>query len=117
MTDGIGYDVADEIATITLDRPEALNSLTTAMKVALIDALRSASNDGQVRAVVLTGAGRAFCVGQDLREHAEDLANGDEQLSTVTEHLDAETGHRGGQRDGGGGGGVARVRLRLADRV
>ncbi|HEX3824682.1 MAG TPA: enoyl-CoA hydratase-related protein [Mycobacteriales bacterium] len=86
MTDGIGYEVADEIATITLDRPEALNSLTTAMKVALLAALRSAADDVQVRAVVLTGAGRAFCVGQDLREHAEDLANGDEQLSTVTEH-------------------------------
>jgi 2-(1,2-epoxy-1,2-dihydrophenyl)acetyl-CoA isomerase len=86
MSDAIGYDVTDEIATITLDRPEALNSLTNAMKVSLLAALQRARSDEQVRAVVLTGAGRAFCVGQDLREHADGLTNGDTELSTVTEH-------------------------------
>jgi 2-(1,2-epoxy-1,2-dihydrophenyl)acetyl-CoA isomerase len=86
MSDGIGYDVADDIATITLDRPEALNSLTNAMKVSLLAAMQKARGDEQVRAVVLTGAGRAFCVGQDLREHADGLAAGDTELNTVTEH-------------------------------
>jgi 2-(1,2-epoxy-1,2-dihydrophenyl)acetyl-CoA isomerase len=86
MSDGISYEVADDIATITLDRPEALNSLTNVMKVALLAALQTAREDGLVRAVILTGAGRAFCVGQDLKEHAEGLASGDLELSTVTEH-------------------------------
>jgi 2-(1,2-epoxy-1,2-dihydrophenyl)acetyl-CoA isomerase len=86
MSESIGYDVTDEIATITLDRPEALNSLTNAMKVSLLAALQRARGDEQVRALVLTGAGRAFCVGQDLKEHADGLTTGDTELSTVTEH-------------------------------
>jgi 2-(1,2-epoxy-1,2-dihydrophenyl)acetyl-CoA isomerase len=55
-------------AWITLNRPEALNALDAATKDALVDALREAADDGAVRAVALTGSGRAFCVGQDLRE-------------------------------------------------
>jgi 2-(1,2-epoxy-1,2-dihydrophenyl)acetyl-CoA isomerase len=86
MTGGIDYVVTDEVATITLDRPEALNALTVAMKVALLDALQQASADEHVRAIVLTGAGRAFCVGQDLNEHKAALDAGDTQLSTVTKH-------------------------------
>ena len=53
---------------ITLDRPEALNALDGPTKEALVDALREAAEDQAVRAVALTGSGRAFCVGQDLRE-------------------------------------------------
>jgi 2-(1,2-epoxy-1,2-dihydrophenyl)acetyl-CoA isomerase len=85
-TNGIRYDVATAVATITLDRPEALNSLTVEMKLGLREALERASGDDSVRAVVLTGAGRGFCVGQDLREHAESLAGGETTLDTVTEH-------------------------------
>ena len=55
-------------AWLTLDRPEALNALDAATKDALVSALREAADDPAVRAVALTGAGRAFCVGQDLRE-------------------------------------------------
>ena len=55
-------------AWITLDRPEALNALDGPTKQALVEALREAAEDPGVRAVALTGAGRAFCVGQDLRE-------------------------------------------------
>ncbi|HVT21033.1 MAG TPA: enoyl-CoA hydratase-related protein [Mycobacteriales bacterium] len=80
------YTVADGVATITLDRPEALNALTVGLKVALLDALRRAGADDTVRAVLLTGAGRAFCVGQDLKEHVDALAAGDTELSTVAEH-------------------------------
>jgi 2-(1,2-epoxy-1,2-dihydrophenyl)acetyl-CoA isomerase len=53
---------------ITLNRPEALNALDAATKAALVGALREAADDRAVRAVALTGGGRAFCVGQDLRE-------------------------------------------------
>jgi 2-(1,2-epoxy-1,2-dihydrophenyl)acetyl-CoA isomerase len=56
------------VATVTLDRPEALNALTRASRVALARDLRELSADQAVRCVVLTGAGRAFCAGQDLRE-------------------------------------------------
>jgi len=90
MTDAasgpVRYDVADAVATITLDQPDSLNALTVVMKVALRDALERAAADEAVRAVVLTGAGRGFCVGQDLREHAEALGGGDTSMSTVREH-------------------------------
>jgi len=86
VTDSIAYDRDSAVATITLNRPDALNALTVDMKVALLDALRRAASDDDVRAVVLTGAGRAFCVGQDLREHADTLAAGHADLDTVREH-------------------------------
>jgi 2-(1,2-epoxy-1,2-dihydrophenyl)acetyl-CoA isomerase len=59
---------ADGVATVTLDRPDALNALTRASRLALLRDLRGLSADGDVRCVVLTGSGRAFCAGQDLRE-------------------------------------------------
>jgi 2-(1,2-epoxy-1,2-dihydrophenyl)acetyl-CoA isomerase len=59
------------VATITLNRPDALNSLTVPMKVELLDALRRVERDAAMRAVILTGAGRAFCAGQDLRERLQ----------------------------------------------
>lgn len=67
----IRVDVAEAVATITLDRPEALNALTIPMKRALLAALEAVAADRSIRAVVLTGAGRAFCAGQDLRERLE----------------------------------------------
>jgi len=62
------FDVADRVATITLNRPDALNALTIGLKDELLAVLVQVSNDPAVRAVVLTGAGRAFCAGQDLHE-------------------------------------------------
>ena len=67
----IRLEVADAIATLTLDRPAALNALTVPMKDALLAALRSIEANRDVRAVVMTGAGRAFCAGQDLKERME----------------------------------------------
>jgi 2-(1,2-epoxy-1,2-dihydrophenyl)acetyl-CoA isomerase len=61
-------ETSDGIATVTLDRPDALNALTVPLKEALIAAFEGIASDRAVRAVVLTGAGRAFCAGQDLRE-------------------------------------------------
>lgn len=58
--------VADGVATITLNRPEKLNALTTALCDELIAALRAAATDARIRAIVVSGAGRAFCAGADL---------------------------------------------------
>ena len=71
MASSVRYEVDDAIATITLDRPGALNALTVPMKDELLAAFRAVARDRAVRAVVLTGAGRAFCAGQDLRERLE----------------------------------------------
>ncbi|HTC85735.1 MAG TPA: enoyl-CoA hydratase-related protein [Candidatus Acidoferrum sp.] len=60
--------VEDGVATVTLARPDALNALDRAMKTELLAAFRSIERDRAVRAVILTGEGRAFCAGQDLRE-------------------------------------------------
>jgi 2-(1,2-epoxy-1,2-dihydrophenyl)acetyl-CoA isomerase len=59
---------SDGAAWLVLDRPDALNALDLATKEALLAALEAASTDDSVRAVALTGRGRAFCVGEDLRE-------------------------------------------------
>jgi len=64
-------EVAERVATITLDRPDALNALTVPLKHELLAAFAAVATDAAVRAVVLTGAGRAFCAGQDLRERLE----------------------------------------------
>jgi 2-(1,2-epoxy-1,2-dihydrophenyl)acetyl-CoA isomerase len=86
MSDSIQTDVSGAVATITLSSPDTLNALTVEMKVALRAAVETVGADPAVRAVVLTGAGRGFCVGQDLREHAASLAGGDTRLNTVVEH-------------------------------
>ncbi|MFC4056972.1 crotonase/enoyl-CoA hydratase family protein [Planomonospora corallina] len=62
----IEYDVADGVATITLNRPERLNAFTYVMRGELIEAFDRADADDGVRAVVVTGKGRAFCAGADL---------------------------------------------------
>lgn len=62
------FTVADGVATITLNRPEKLNSFDRALSLEVIDALDRVKDDATVRAVVLTGAGRAFSAGQDLAE-------------------------------------------------
>jgi 2-(1,2-epoxy-1,2-dihydrophenyl)acetyl-CoA isomerase len=59
------------VLTITLNRPDVLNALNAAMHAGLAAALKEAARDDDVRAVVLTGAGRGFCVGQDLSEFRE----------------------------------------------
>lgn len=83
----VRYDVSDGVGTITLDRPAAMNALDTPTKVALREAVLAAAGDSAVRCVLLTGAGRAFCVGQDLREHVALLQAGDEApWRTVPEH-------------------------------
>ena len=89
MTDApVLLDVTAGVATITLNRPDAMNSLDVATKVLLREIVQTVADDPAVRCVVLTGTGRAFCTGQDLKEHIGLLNNGgSEQLfNTVDEH-------------------------------
>lgn len=64
------YDVKDGIGTITLNRPDNLNSFNDEMSFELQDALKSAEKDKAVRCVILTGAGRGFSAGQDLKSRS-----------------------------------------------
>jgi len=84
----VAYTVDDGLATITLQRPDARNALDTVTKQALKAAVDEAAGDEAVRAVLLTGSGRAFCVGQDLNEHARLLADAplDQVWSTIEAH-------------------------------
>ena len=85
--DPVRVAVENAVATVTVARPGQANSLTTATTVALLSALETVANDRTIRAVVLTGSGRAFCAGQDLAEHAEALASDPAHaFDTVGEH-------------------------------
>ncbi|MFE9610220.1 enoyl-CoA hydratase/isomerase family protein [Streptomyces sp. NPDC006012] len=67
MADGLRHEMRDGVSHITLDRPEALNALTPDLRDRVIELLAQASADPRTRAVVLTGTGRGFCAGADLR--------------------------------------------------
>src|SRR5450432_4095906 len=67
----IKYEVAEQILTITLNRPDKLNAFNAAMQKEMIDAFDAADKDDDVRAIVVTGAGRAFCAGADLSSGAD----------------------------------------------
>jgi 2-(1,2-epoxy-1,2-dihydrophenyl)acetyl-CoA isomerase len=87
MSDVLLVDRTDGVATLTLNRPESMNSLSVELKEALGAAVDEVARDASVRAVVLSGNGRGFCVGQDLREHVALLESGDPApLDTVTVH-------------------------------
>ena len=68
--DSIAVEGEGGLATVTLNRPDRLNSFTAAMHEDLADALATIADDASVRAVLLTGAGRGFCAGQDLSDRA-----------------------------------------------
>ena len=75
------------VAVVTLNRPDRRNALTVELKEALVAALEQVASDAAVRAVVLTGTGKAFCVGQDLGEHVEALrADASSAFDTVEKH-------------------------------
>ena len=92
------YDVEDGILTITLNRPEALNSFTNDMMLEMIDACDRADADDSVRAIIVTGAGRGFCAGADLSRGG----------ATFDSSKRADRKKDGINRDGGG-----RLTLRL----
>src|SRR3569833_2259417 len=86
MPESVRYDLAEGVATITLDRPDAMNSLTVAVKTELGEAVERARDDPAARAVILPGSGRAFSVGQGLREHADNLDAGRGLAGTQEDH-------------------------------
>ena len=67
----IKYEVADQILTITLNRPEKLNAFNPTMQHELIEAFDKADADDDIRAIIVTGEGRAFCAGADLSSGAD----------------------------------------------
>ena len=67
----ITYEVKDKIATITLHRPEKMNAFTGVMMTEMIDAFDQANKDDNVGAIIVTGAGKAFCAGADLSQGAK----------------------------------------------
>ena len=76
------------VAVITLNRPARFNALTVELKTALLGVITDLAGQPDVRAAVMTGAGKAFCVGQDLGEHASALAaDPATAFATVTEHF------------------------------
>src|SRR3954466_3982697 len=88
----IHYDVVDHIATITLNRPEQLNAFTGVMMNEMIDAFDRLDDDDDVRAVIITGAGRGFCAGADLSSGGETFSRGGSDVIADS----------GVPRDGGG---------------
>jgi enoyl-CoA hydratase/carnithine racemase len=95
----IRYEVADHVLTITLDRPDRLNAFTPTMARELIEAFDRSDADDDVRAVIVTGAGRGFCAGADLGGGGGTF-----------DWRDRDGGDAGVPRDGGG-----RVTLRIFD--
>ncbi len=82
----IKYEVSERILTITLNRPEKLNTFTPIMKTELIDAFDRADTDDNVRVVIVTGSGRAFCAGADFGNAGDtfDYSTRDSQESLET---------------------------------
>jgi 2-(1,2-epoxy-1,2-dihydrophenyl)acetyl-CoA isomerase len=81
--ESILYDVRDRVATITLNRPEVLNAFGPGTMQELIQALHQAEDDPQVGCVVITGAGRGFCAGADVRGFQEAIQQQGPRLSAV----------------------------------
>jgi enoyl-CoA hydratase/carnithine racemase len=95
----IRYEVADHVLTITLNRPDRLNAFTPTMGRELIEAFDASDADDDVRAVIVTGAGRGFCAGADLGGGGGTF-----------DWRDRDGGEAGVPRDGGG-----RISLRIFD--
>ena len=111
--DTLLYEVSDHILTLTLNRPDQLNAFNAAMMNELIAAFDAADADDAVRAIIVTGAGRAFCAGADLSagaktfDYAARTDRPDKQASPIAADGSMDWGHES-VRDGGG-----RVTLRI----
>ena len=100
----IRYEVAENILTLTLNRPDHLNSFTLEMAQELITAFNRASDDDDVRAIVVTGEGRAFCAGMDLSGSGNVFGLDEDLLPTMEdmEHRLDDPEISAGVRDTGG---------------
>ncbi len=90
----IAYDVADHIATITLDRPDRLNAFTITMMRELCAALDEIDADPDVRAVVMTGRGRGFCAGADLGTGSHTFDHRSDQAASIGVTIEPDGRHR-----------------------
>ena len=83
LSPAVRYEATEAVATITLDRPDVLNAFDRALKEELLAALKRAAKDRDVRVVIITGAGRAFSAGQDLRERQAPAADAPDVTTTA----------------------------------
>ena len=80
------YEINDHVATITLNRPERLNALVPLMRQEIFQAVEASNNDDEVRAVIITGAGRAFCAGLDMKADRSKETM-EEKVSPIRDHV------------------------------
>lgn len=81
----ISYNVDGAVATLTLNRPDAMNALTKPMRRELLQAFSECAKDDDVRALLITGAGKGFCVGQDVKEMNDIYAKEGPELGKLVE--------------------------------
>ena len=80
------YDIEDNVATITLNRPERLNALVPLMRQEIFQAVEASNDNDEVRAVIITGAGRGFCAGLDMKaDRTQDTM--EEKVSPIRDHV------------------------------
>ncbi|PVG81184.1 enoyl-CoA hydratase [Nocardioides gansuensis] len=98
----IQHDISDGILTITLNRPEQLNAFTVTMADELEHSFRAVNDDDSVRAVIVTGAGRAFCAGMDLSSEGNVFGLDEELTPGLQDMTDLDDPAIAGVRDAGG---------------
>jgi len=84
-TDVVVLEVEDRVATITLNRPEAMNTMSRALSGGMSEAFRQVQEDPEIRVAIITGTGRAFCAGADLKERAASEAQGGPGMSPIAQ--------------------------------
>lgn len=84
-SDALLFDLTDKVAVITLNRPQVRNAMNRELSRALLEALQRVREDADIRAAILTGAGRTFCAGADLKERAQSGRAADASVASVIE--------------------------------
>lgn len=87
------YEVEDRVLTITLNRPEKMNACSLEMAAELSDAFRRADEDDEIRAVIVTGAGRGFCAGADISAGSGSFDTSDGDAASLAPQEDRRTNH------------------------